>query len=101
MSMTRFDGAEDRRADQVAGPPETQTRASGATLEALFQVADRWRRCETLRGFVEAVRQGAVEEVGSAEADPKIVRWLAWAERGAARQGPPTRLRRSSPKRPT
>ena len=67
--------------------------------EALFQVADRWRRCETLRGFMEAVRQVAVEEVGSAEADPKIAKWLAWAGRVAERHDPLTRLRGSAPGR--
>lgn len=67
--------------------------------EALFQVAERWRRVETLRGFMEAVRQVAVEEVGAVEADPKIERWLAWAGRVAERHDPLMGLRRSSPRR--
>jgi len=67
---------------------------------ALLQMADLWQRCDTLRRFIETVRQVAVEEIGSPENDPKIARWLAWAERVAARQDPLSRLRRSSPKRP-
>lgn len=67
--------------------------------DALFQLADRWQRCQTLRGFIEAVRQVAVEEVGSPQADPQIATWLAWARRVAYRHDPLTGLRRSSPGR--
>jgi hypothetical protein len=67
--------------------------------DALFQLADRWQRCTTLRVFIEAVRQVAVEEVGSPEADPQIATWLAWAGRVAHRHDPLTGLRRSSPAR--
>lgn len=67
--------------------------------EALFQLADRWQRCKTLRGFIEAVRQVAVEEVGSPGADPQIATWLAWAGRVAYRHDPLVGLRESSPTR--
>jgi hypothetical protein len=67
--------------------------------DALFQLADRWQQCKTLRGFIEAVRQVAVEEVGSPEADPQIATWLAWAGRVAHRHDPLTGMRASSPKR--
>ena len=67
--------------------------------EALFELADEWRRCETLRGFIAAVRRVAVEEVGFAEVDPKIAKWLVWAERVAGRHDPLERLRRSAPGR--
>jgi hypothetical protein len=67
--------------------------------EALFQLADQWQRCETLRGFIAAVRRVAVEEVGFAEVDPKIAKWLVWAERVAGRHDPLERLRRSAPGR--
>ena len=63
--------------------------------EVLFRTAERWRRCDLLRQFAEAVRQVAVEEIGSPDADPKITRWLVWAERVAERQDPLVRLRRS------
>jgi hypothetical protein len=63
--------------------------------EVLFRTAERWRRCDLLRQFAEAVRQVAVEEIGSPDADPKIARWLVWAERVAERQDPLVRLRRS------
>lgn len=67
--------------------------------ESLFRVAERWQRCETLRGYMEAVRKVADEEVGGAEADPKIARWLVWAGRVAERHDPLERLRKSSPRR--
>lgn len=66
---------------------------------ALFQLADRWQRCRTLRGFIESVRQAAVEEVGSPQADPQIATWLAWAGGVAYRHDPLTGLRGSSPRR--
>lgn len=48
---------------------------------------------------MEAVRAVAVDEVGGAANDPKIVKWLAWAGRVAERQDPLVRLRGSSPRR--
>lgn len=66
--------------------------------EALFQLADRWQRCTNLRGLIDAVRQVAVEEVGAADANPGLSRWLAWAGRVAERHDPLTGLRQSSPR---
>ncbi len=46
-----------------------------------------------------AVRAVAAEEVGAAETDPKIARWLVWAEKVADRHDPLVGLRGSSPRR--
>ena len=69
--------------------------ASGITHAGREQVAEKLRRCNVLREFAEAVRAVAVEEVGAADAGPKVTRWLAWAERVAGRKHPLGRLRRS------
>jgi hypothetical protein len=113
--LTEVQKTRNRRASRAAAERQQQDTARSVAErqerrkrrrereEALFQVADQWRRCETLRGFMEAVRQVTVEEVGSADGDPKIRRWLAWAEKVADRHDPLVRLRKSSPsmRRPT
>jgi hypothetical protein len=93
---------EQRQSEEAARlAAETQERRNRrqAREEALLQVAERWKRCALLREFAEAVRAVAVEEVGAADADPKVARWLAWAERVAEKHDPLVRFRRSAPGR--
>jgi hypothetical protein len=93
--------AEERQAEEERHRRQKQERLDRRRKrdEALFELADEWRRCESLRGFIAAVRRVAVEEVGFAEIDPQIAKWLVWAERVAGRHDPLDRLRRSAPKR--
>ena len=90
-----------RRAEAQAREKRRQERLQRRRQreEALFQVAERWKRCSLLREFAEAVRAVAVKEVGAADADPKEARWLARAARCADRHDPLVEFRRSAPGR--
>lgn len=96
----QFDQEQERvAAARLLAERQQRRQRREAREDALLRTAERWRRCDLLRQFAEAVRQVAVEEIGSPDADPKIARWLAWAERVADRHDPLVRLRRSAPGR--
>jgi hypothetical protein len=93
--------AAQRRAEEQDREKRRQERLQRrrAREVALFRVAKRWQRSSLLREFAAAVRAVAAEEVGAAETDSKIARWLVWAEKVADCHDPLVRLRRSSPGR--
>jgi hypothetical protein len=93
--------SERRRAEEQAIKRQKQERRDRRRKReaALFEAAEQWRRAETLRAFAQAVRQVATQEVGAADADQKIVRWLVWAGRVADRHDPLVRRRKSAPGR--
>jgi hypothetical protein len=61
----------------------------------LFQTAEQWRRAQTLREFIEAVRTTAIEQAAGGPLPPETTRWLEWAEKTAHRANPLKQMQRS------
>ncbi|ANE50629.1 hypothetical protein [Flavisolibacter tropicus] len=49
-------------------------------FKIMLQKAERWHKAVTLRNYIEAVEQKAVQSVGPSE---EITQWLAWARKKA------------------
>jgi hypothetical protein len=67
--------------------------------EQLFRTAEQWRRCQTLREFIDAVRETAVERAGGEELHPDTTRWLCWATKTADRADPIEQMKNDSDRR--
>jgi hypothetical protein len=80
---------------------EAQLKERRERREELFRTAEQWRRCQTLREFITAVREAAVERAGSRKLHPDTMRWLEWATKTANRSDPIEQMKEESdrPKR--
>jgi len=68
---------------------EDQRRKDEQTkIEALFLEAEQWARCRTLRDYLDAARNAALERLGFIEKGSDLDQWLAWGERIAELQNP-------------
>ncbi len=67
--------------------------------EALLDTAEQWRRVQTLRDFIEAVRATAVERAGGEKLHPDTMRWLDWAIKTANRADPLEQMKEDSDRR--
>jgi hypothetical protein len=85
---------EEEAADRKARR-EMKLRRRRERREELFQTAEQWRRAQTLREFIEAVRTSAIEQAEGAPLPPETTRWLKWAERTAHRADPLEQMQRS------
>lgn len=67
--------------------------------EELFQTAEQWRRSQTLREFIEAVRATAAERANGEKLHPDTMRWLDWAMKTANRADPIEQMKEDSDRR--
>lgn len=67
--------------------------------EQLFRTAEQWRRSQTLREFIEAVRATAAGRAGGKKLHPDTMRWLDWATKTANRADPIEQMKEDSDKR--
>lgn len=74
---------------------EKKLRRRSERREELFQTAEQWRRAQTLREFIEAVRTTAIEQADGGPLPPETTRWLEWAEKTAHRADPLEQMQRS------
>jgi hypothetical protein len=74
---------------------EMKLRRRRERREELIQTAEQWRRAQTLREFIEAVRTTAIEQAEGAPLPPETTRWLEWAEKTANRADPLEQMQRS------
>lgn len=74
-----------RRQEMVAEINEERRR-----VEALKEEAENWKKSQTLRRYIEAVRQSAVERGLDVGADSETGKWLVWAAQQADRLDPLT-----------
>lgn len=80
---------------------EAQLKERRERREELFRTAEQWRRSQTLREFIEAVRATATERAGGGKLHPDTTRWLEWATKAANRADPIEQMKEDSdrPKR--
>lgn len=60
-------------------------------VNGLMELAENWQKSNTLRDFINAVKQQAIEVGGSIDADSELVKWLIWAANQADRLDPLTK----------
>jgi hypothetical protein len=75
---------------------EEHLRMRQERREALLQTAEQWRRAQTLREFIEAVRATAIERAGGKKLHPDTMRWLDWATKTANRTDPIEQMKEES-----
>ena len=75
---------------------EEHLRMRQERREALLQTAEQWRRVQTLREFIEAVRATAIERAGGKKLHPDTMRWLDWATKTANRTDPIEQMKEES-----
>ncbi|MGB8854350.1 MAG: hypothetical protein WCC69_12380 [Pirellulales bacterium] len=78
---------------------EAQLQKRRERREALLQTAEQWRRVQTLREFIEAVRATAIERAGGTKLHPDTMRWLDWAQKAANLADPIEQMKRDSDRR--
>jgi hypothetical protein len=78
---------------------EEQLRRRREQREQLFQTAEQWRRTQTLREFIEAVRTTAIERAKGSTLHPDTLRWLDWATKTANRADPIEQMKADSDRR--
>ena len=64
--------------------------------EELFRTAEQWRRSQTLREFIEAVRATATERDNGNKIHSDTTRWLDWAMKTANRADPIEQMKADS-----
>jgi hypothetical protein len=67
--------------------------------EELFRTAEQWRRSQTLREFIEAVRATATERDNGNKIHSDTMRWLDWAMKTANRADPIEQMKADSDRR--
>jgi hypothetical protein len=78
---------------------EERLRQRREQREQLFQTAEQWRRTQTLREFIEAVRATALERANGSTLHPDTLRWLDWATKTANRADPIEQMKADSDRR--
>jgi len=78
---------------------EEQLRRRREQREELFNTAEQWRRTQTLREFIEAVRATAIERAKGGRLHPDTMRWLDWAAKTANRADPIEQMKTDSDRR--
>jgi hypothetical protein len=94
----RQDEIREREAEAAARKArrEAQLRERREQREELFRTAEQWRRTQTLREFIEAVRAAAIGRAGGSKLHPDSMRWIKWATRTANRADPIEQMKAES-----